>query len=385
MNTHIVIHYLQQMNIKQLCVCFFCNLMISITTAQIDNKMLTRSISVLPDDSNSYGFEVHNLNYLRNTEYFNPIELGQTLFGYQLQPSVFIQSHPRIKIRGGIWFRHDFGNNNPFTQVLPIFTFSYNTGKGQIHFGTIEGAMSHRMIEPLFNINHVIERPVENGFQFLHASERLFFDTWINWERFIERGVKFKEQFTAGLNFTPRLIDAKCFQFKPSIQAIAFHRGGQIDTDTGKVVMIFNTAAGMVLIKNWNHKWIKKSSLDFYVVNYIENGKTGYFPYDMGDGIFSNFTHQIAGVDFILSYWQGNSFLAPRGTYLYQSSSIDNIGYTEKNRTLLFTRLVYNKQITDNLKLSARFEPVLDVNRQKWDMAFSVYFSYLFVKKYALN
>lgn len=349
--------------------------------AQIDNDVLTKPMTVLTHDSNSYGFEIYNFNYLRNTEYFNPIESGQTLFGYQLQPSLFIQPHARVKLKAGMWFRHDFGGQNPFTQALPTFTFSYNTNKGQINFGTLEGALSHRLIEPLFNINHVIERPIENGLQFRQTTEKIFFDTWLNWERFIERGVKFQEQFTAGFNFTPKVLDFKGFQFKPSIQAIAFHRGGQIDVDTGKVVMIFNTATGMVLIKNWQHKWVKKSTVDFYIVNYIENGKTGYYPFDKGDGLFSNFTNTIAGIDFVISYWYGKNFLAPRGTYLYQSQSIDNPVYTEKNRSLLFVRLIYNKTVTDEFRLSARIEPVMDLNQQKWDLSFSVYLNYFFANK----
>jgi len=42
-------------------------------------------------DSGRFSFGMRNTNYMRNTEYFNPIEEGRTLFGYQLQPSISYQ------------------------------------------------------------------------------------------------------------------------------------------------------------------------------------------------------------------------------------------------------------------------------------------------------
>ncbi len=56
--------------------------------AQVNNSQLFDNITVNPSDSGKFSIAVNNFNYLRNTEYFNKIELGRTLFGTQLHPTI---------------------------------------------------------------------------------------------------------------------------------------------------------------------------------------------------------------------------------------------------------------------------------------------------------
>jgi hypothetical protein len=293
--------------------------------AQIDNQLISDRISLAPADSGKWGLSFSNFNYMRNTEYFNDIEVGRTLFGYQLNPSLFIQPNDHVKIQAGVFVQSDFGGSPSYTKVLPTFSVKINHNNTSFIFGTLEGALAHRMYEPLFDINSAIERRLENGFQLKHESKRTFFDLWINWEKFIERGSPHKEQFTAGINYTPVLGETESgFSASLPLQANAFHRGGQIDTDTSNLLMVFNAAAGITLKQTIANSFVKHISLDMAVFNFMENSHSGYLPYRNGKGFMWNLSTSSSNLTFMLSYWKGNDFISPRGTALYQSVSLDN-------------------------------------------------------------
>lgn len=354
--------------------------------AQLDNSALSDRITVNEADSNTWGFGIQSFNYLRNTEYFNDIELGRTLFGYQLQPTFFIQPNPHVKIQGGVWVRHDFGGENPFTEVLPVFSLKLQNKRHSFTFGTLEGALSHKLIEPLQDINSAIERRIENGAQYQLNSRRIILDTWINWEKFIERGSPYKEQFTAGLNVGVPIIKTESgFSLIVPLQALAHHKGGQIDTDTSNMIMQLNGATGLVAVKGYTSGFISYIRLMGHVVGYRENTNSGFFPYREGSGVYGNFgINARNGLGVLVSYWNGNRFLAPRGSAIYASQSIDKPAHTEKNRELVFLRLLYQKEIYKDLDLVARFEPVYDLRNSIFDYSYSLYLVYRFNKGFRL-
>jgi hypothetical protein len=347
-------------------------------SAQVDNTLLADRISVNPQDSNRWGLSVNNFNYLRNTEYFNDIELGRTLFGYQLNPSLFIQPNQKVKLQAGVFVRSDFGAQPSFTRVLPTFSLKIRNNNTSFTFGTLEGAWAHRLYEPLFDINSGIERRIENGFQVKHETQRTFFDLWINWEQFIERGSPFKEQFTAGINYTPVLFSRSNFSISLPVQGTAYHRGGQIDTDTSNMLMVFNGGLGLILEHKWTGGFVKAVRADAMSVHYRENSNSGYMPYRNGQGIMANATVSTRWLDMMLSYWTAEGYIAPRGTGIYQSVSIDKPGITQKQRELLIARFICQQPLANNLRISARFEPVYDLRSSIFDFSYSLYLAYNF-------
>jgi hypothetical protein len=351
--------------------------------AQLDNRFISDHISLQPADSNSWGLSINNFNYLRNTEYFNDIEVGRTLFGYQLNPSLFIQPNDHLKLQAGVFVQSDFGATPSYTKVLPTFSVKIKKKHTLFIFGTLEGALAHRMYEPLVNINSAIERRIENGFQLKHESNNTFFDLWINWEKFIERGSPYKEQFTAGLNFTPILIsNENGFSVSVPIQGTAFHQGGQIDVDTTNMLMVFNAGSGILFNKKWEKALLSQMQFDLMTFSFIENTNSGYLPFRNGQAFMSNLSATLHDATVMLSYWYGNNFIAPRGTSIYQSVSLDNPGLTQANRQLIFVRYFYHKALADGLSLDVRFEPVYDVKASLLDFSYSLYISYTLDKKF---
>lgn len=344
--------------------------------AQLNNTLLSDKVSMEVNDTSNFGIALQANPYMRNTEYFNRIELGRTLFGYQLQPSLYLQPHAHIRLQAGTYIRKDYGSNTTFSRVLPTFTVKLQSGHHAFLFGTLEGALAHGLIEPLWDINSNIERRMENGFQYRMESPKTFADVWINWERFIERGSPYKEQFTTGFHFAPQLVGNKKTTLTIPLQFTAFHRGGQIDTDSGNVIMYFNGAAGLVVKSSWTSPVFKSLTASAYGVFNRENTQSGYFQYRNGRGLYANVALQTRWMDFMLSYWNGNNFIAPRGTAIYQSVSADQAGYTEAWRQLLFFRILYEKQLYSHLNIVIRYEPFMDLGNKQLDYAFSVYLLY---------
>ena len=363
--------------------------------AQINNKALSDEIHINPNDSGKLGLTVTNFNYLRNTEYFNNIELGRTLFGTQLHPRLSYQPNGQTTLQAGVFLQQDFGAISNHTRVLPTFSIKLksNNNQREFIFGTLEGALSHQLIEPLFDINSAILRRVENGAQFKLNTKNIWLDTWINWERFIDRGAPHKEQFTAGTNahlvlyqtktnetkvLNPNGIEFEQQQthhlLKSIIQFTAHHRGGQIDKDTSNMVMQFDGAAGL------SYQFITPNNYSFktevYAVLYQENTNSKFYPYRNGNGLLAHVLMAKNGFSVNPTYWLGNGFIADRGTTLYQSVSLDKSGYTEKMRELLFIRFIYGKKVAPHLFLNVRFEPYYDVRNSLMEFSYSVYLSY---------
>ncbi len=378
---------------KKLLILFSCFVSFG-AFAQINNSYISDKIDVFANDSNSVGLAVQAFPYMRNTEYFNDIEKGRTLFGYQFNPAVYLQPNKNVKLQAGVFLRNDYGGNNPYTQALPTFSLKIKSKNIAYTFGTLEGALSHRIIEPMFDINSAITNRIENGFDVRLVSPytkyplHSFYNLWINWEKFIERGSPYKEGFTAGTNIdlydlARRYASIKRFFISPVFQAMMTHRGGQIDTDTLPMTMQFNMAAGLKLPIGIR---IRDAIIfESYYLLYQEKSNSGLFPFTQGYGWYHNVSFMKAfnefswGYDYytiMLSYWNGNGFIAPRGTSLYQSVSLDKAGFTQKHRELLFLRLLYKKQLYENLFLDARVEPVYDLRNSILDYSYSLYLTY---------
>ncbi len=353
-------------------LCFYQS-----SIAQLNNSFLESPVKF--QNQNTWGVSLYNHNYFRNTEYFNPIEKGRTLFGTQLNPSLYVQPTKQLKIQAGIFLQSDFGATPAINTILPTFSLKLTnaTQDMALLFGTLEGALSHRLIEPLFDINSGILNRIENGIQFKINKPNLFLDTWINWEKFIEPNSPFQEQFTSGINFMPS-INANSWRFSIPIQATAFHRGGQIDSDSSNMILMYNGAAGIDIQKEISGSAITKFGISTYGVVSNEQTNSGYLPFRNGSGVLTNLFLNLGYTTLMFSYWNASEFIAPKGTSIYQSVSRDDPTITTDRRELLFFRLMYQKEIIENLSIVARVEPFYDFGYQQTEFSFSLYLSYRF-------
>ena len=152
----------------------FTFLLISLHSySQLDNSYLFNANSdSLISPSSKFGFLIDNVNYIRDTEYHSDIEQGATWAGTQIWPSAVYRYNQNISFKGGIFLQKDFGNNK-FRTVIPTYTISYTNSNVKVNFGTLDGSLEHKLIEPMYAIENFIDKRIENGLQIKGKYKRL--------------------------------------------------------------------------------------------------------------------------------------------------------------------------------------------------------------------
>ncbi|MBS0000309.1 MAG: hypothetical protein KFF73_15110 [Cyclobacteriaceae bacterium] len=346
--------------------------------AQLDNSAFHDFYGINASDSSAIIFGLEAFGYVRNNEFKDDIVPGYTLFGYQFKPYFTYYPSGRIRLDAGGFFQKDFGDED-FREIRPVFSVKYTRKNLSMIFGTLEGAMSHRLIEPLYNFENVINRRVEDGLELKYVNDQIFFDTWIEWINMIDFGEDALEEFNFGVSFNFRLLENSAFILDIPVQLLANHRGGEIDISPEPANTILNTAAGIgIELPLHNTRLIQSIRLDNYYGRYDSQQDPGYLPFLNGDGWFLNLTGKSGWFELMLSYWHGDQFYAPYGSPLYQSVFFDpdNTAETQNQRDLLFIRLLFEHEFGHGLTLAFRFEPVFDFNKGHFDHSEGLYLRY---------
>lgn len=346
-----------------------------ILMGQADNTFFYDNYTLQPEDSGKLKLGIDINGFFRNKEFFNKIIPGYTLFGYQFRPSLSYYPSSYIRLDAGGYFLKDFGDKG-FAEIRPTFAIKYFKNNFSLIFGTLEGAATHRLIEPLYDMERIIEKRIENGVQFKYVKQRIFADTWLQWVNMINFGDNEQEELNAGISFNYKLLDRPSFQVEFPFQFIANHHGGQIDITSKPAVTYYNSALGLGLDFLFDGDiFIKNIRSDNYFVVYYATDATPDMAFKNGYGIYFNLTSEFKWLTFMASYWHGNEYLAPLGTPIYQSASVfyvDNL-YTEPVRNLFLGLISIEKQMGGSLSVAFRFEPIYDIKNNRLDHLESLY------------
>src|SRR5574343_396114 len=93
--------------------------------------------------------------------------VGITYFGTILQPTVTFNPNNDLSLEAGLFLRKDYGASGLYDNQK-TFRINYHPGKWQIIAGQLNGNVSHRMPEPLYNYDRIITNNLEFGNQFLY-------------------------------------------------------------------------------------------------------------------------------------------------------------------------------------------------------------------------
>jgi hypothetical protein len=356
---------------------FFVMALANPVQAQLPNEPFEFRRPVVAADSQQLRFGLYLMGFSKNNEYFNKIADGYTLFGFQAVPFLTYQATSRLRIDAGVFTRKDFGAGG-VSSLQPLFTIRYKQGPFNVLFGTLEGSLNHRLIEPIYCFERVMTDRLEEGVQLLVQEPRTFLDVWVNWERMIYRGSNAQEELSGGISLNQQLLENKNWQLNMPLQALAYHRGGQIDTNPAPLVTLVNATAGLSLSRKWEHGLLRSLSLAPYAVWFQDLSHQYQYPYQQGKGWYLNMSAATKHVEAMLSYWEGEGFIGAKSGALYQSvsSSFKHSEYTQEERKLLILRLFLQVPVARGLEVSARFEPFYDFNLQKAEFSHGLYLNY---------
>ena len=332
----------------------------------------------VPAEAGELRLALNAFTFFKNNEYFNKIIEGYTLFGTQVNPQLVYYPAEGLRLEAGVFLWKDFGN--PALQLVrPTYRATWTVNKHQFVLGNTRPHLHHGYIEPLFNFERVMLQPLEEGLQYRFLGERLFLDAWVDWQRQQYRFSNFQEELVGGLSSRYRIAGpGSKWQVAVPFQFTATHKGGQIDTLDRPLQTLFNAATGLDVQRNLGGSRLRAVRFNGYILGFRDRSFTSALPFRNGTAFYLNGTLETKYADVMLSYFEGQRFIAPLGGDLYQglSRSVSEPTYTEANRRLLLVRLLRDFRISDAAALTVRVEPVYDFNAQLLDFSFGVYLNF---------
>lgn len=351
----------------------------TIYTVHSENGLKWRgdTIEVKQSEAGSLLLSLRSFTFFKDNEYFNKTIEGYTLFGSQLNPQLVYYPAKNLRLEAGVFLWKDFGN--PQMIVRPTYRATWDKGPHQFTLGNIRPHLNHGYIEPLFNFERVMLKPLEEGLQYRFNSWRVFLDVWVDWQRQQYRYSNFQEEIAGGLSGKLRLTSSQSdWQVALPVQFTATHHGGQIDTIEKPLQTLFNGAVGLSVARPLGGSRMTSVRFDGYALGFDDHSPDQLLPFKRGSGFYLNGTLETKYVDVMASYFEGQHFISPLGGDLYQglSRSVSNPTYTAPNRRVFIVRLMRDFRIDDAAALTVRVEPVYDFNSQVLDFAAGVYLNF---------
>lgn len=359
---------------KILIILFFATAQ-NVVFGQLDNTTFEDRLQIEEADTGKLFLGLNFLGFSKNNEYFDTIIEGYTLLGYQLHPKLTYYPRKNVRMDAGVFVQQDFGNRD-FSTVVPTVSLKVTKGPFTLVFGNIESSLNHRLIEPLYDFERVLNDRLETGIQLQTITDGLFFDLWLDWQHMIYNNDPEQERFVSGLSLSKRIINKGSMQVSLPIQIQMSHKGGQINVNPPPLETVMNNAIGMEVRKEASG-WIKDWMVDGFYVYYNNMSSTNVRPYKDGAGYYVNGNISTSlGLDVMVSYWQAHEFISIQGGKVYPSVSEFNYRVQQENMQLLMLRLLYNKEVVRGLIATLRVEPYYDLSYQSFQYSYGFYLQF---------
>ena len=290
-------------------------------------------------------------------------------------------------------------------QWKPLVRLEYMPHRNvRIVMGSLYGTLTHGLFEPMLDRERYIYDHYEEGMQILAQIPiagllGLTTDTWLHWEELLEPWQMTQERFTLGSSNELLLWGWARITQQGVVLSVPFsflgtHRGGQFSALDTCIESLFNENVGLRL----NVSLARKSAVavDLPMFFYQDISPRKCQSYDKGWGLWPQ-----VSCDFPLSscrsidpledrphwcgewkvllqagYWYGNQFIAPRGSYLFQSVSWHKKDFVAPEREMLTAKVGLENQYTDAFSLGLDAEFYYDLHERAMDIAFGIYLRY---------
>jgi hypothetical protein len=290
------------------------------------------------------------MSFLKNNEYFNPIDEGITFLGTSFNPFLKMDIGPRFAINAG-WYGILYSGKDQISVSVPYYNVMWNFAEGySVKMGNISGYHHHRLPEPLFSHDRMYTGAPESGVQVIASRKHHLTDIWLNWENFILPGENQKEEFViGGRSFVFLKPRGEGFNLALTLNGIAVHKGGQVGAG-GNLSTLMNSATGLMVY--YKPAGSKTDSIG------IRNDFCGYNDaspvklklYSRGWGNYTTVFGKWKGFYAEGGLWYGRHFIAPRGEWLYQSVSNLYTVYWEPSNTIITFKTGWTHRVTDGVK-----------------------------------
>lgn len=343
--------------------------------AQLNNRIF--ELQKAPLAENGWHAGIQSLGFVRHNQFHSFVSDAYTLAGFQLHPYAFFQANENLRLDIGVFALRDFGIEG-FRNVSPTFSITYMEPGVRLILGNLDGALHHRLIEPLQSFERLIDRRQETGLQFSFENSRIFSDSWIDWRKMSRPADPLGANWLAGQNLDIMLLDDGEWSFGLPFQLTLQHFAPVgLDPEPTPRRFLHYSLGGRLAWKGGEDEFLQRFRFEsFWVFQRLNENEI--YPNDRGQGIYLNLAFENKAIDLLLNYWNGRDYVNPEGGPLFGSVPLRGhmpASY-EEERELIFVRFLKDIKLQDGLGLSLRWEPVFDRQRKSWDYTLGFFMTY---------
>lgn len=341
-------------------------------------------------------FAVDVATFMRDAAFSLPYTRGYTALGYFVTPymSHAIGRHARMTL--GVNLAGAAGYEG-LHSWQPMVRLEYEPMRNvRLVMGSIYGGLSHGLFEPMMDRERYIYDHNEEGMQLLASAQGGLLswkmDTWLHWEELLEPWQMTQERFALGSSQEVVLLPESNFTFSIPFSFLGTHRGGQFTALDTCIQSLFNENVGLRLSWSLGAQRALAVDVPFFFFQDIsprkhlayENG-WAYWPqvtldWELGnarssltkDGLFLGEWRMLLQA----GYWRGDSFIAPRGSYLFQSVSWHKAAFAVQQREMATAKAAFENRYSEDFSMGLDAEFYYDLIEQGLDFAFGVYLRY---------
>lgn len=333
--------------------------------------------------------------FFRDAEFFLPYTKGYTATGFFLNPYVKRTIGVHAQLTLGLHLAGVAGYEG-IRKWQPLVRLDYQPHPNwRLVMGSLYGTLTHGLFEPMLDRERYIYDHQEEGVQILgklaFGPTQLKTDTWVHWEELLEPWQPTQERFTLGSNNDFRLLDFAIgeseFGVSVPFSFLGSHRGGQFTSLDTCIQTLFNENVGMRLY--WSKQNKRSLRLDMPFFFYQDMSPTKCMAYDNGWGVWPQLSWNYTlpnrtprsrwfgewQMQLQTGYWYGHQFIAPRGSYLFQSISWHDALFAVQEREMLTAKAALENHY-GSLSLGLDAEFYYDLREKGLDMAVGLYMRY---------
>lgn len=357
------------------CISGLCILFCVSLNAQLDNNIFKSEPDTKPVPaikSRKWLGELGMLNYLRNEEYFNPMNPGETLLGAQFKGLIHYHPLSNMRISGGLMYQKDFGDPKFTSRLFPLIQLRYTPANWTLNFGNLDAHVRHNMLEPMISYKDAITRPVEYGIQGVYRGRNFFYDGWLNWMTQVEKASGQQEEISFGQSMEINLLRDSFISISMPLQGLAYHKGGQEVNTSRPLITRFNTAAGLKVTLD------SVIILESYLLNSLDNSIQLSQPYKYGWANLSSLKFLIRKYnELVFSWWYSQEFQTTMGNRMFSDVNLSYPYANTHSRSLIMLRWNYARPVYGNkIWIDTRVEPFYDLQYKKMEYMFGVFLKY---------
>ena len=355
-----------------------CSLLLLCGNTQVRSiNPVFESNPMLPEGKKgTLSFGVSCLGFFKDNEYSGGIMKGYTLPGFRMQPKFVYYPLENIKLEAGAHLARYWGASKYPCYVysdiaewqadqyqhgfhaLPWFRAQMALGEHwDIVLGNIYGAANHHLIEPLYNPELNATADPEAGVQVLFHSRKFDLDIWGSWDSFIFQNDTHQEAFTFGVSGRAKWNDPSSrVHTYSTLQILAQHRGGEIDTITTRSVQtLMNGAVGTGVVYNARCRYLKAVGAEVDLAGYYQQAGD-LLPYDSGYGVYARAWADVCDFRLKAAFWHSEKFVPLFGSPFFGAVSSASEGVFYPKQQMLQWGAEYERNFGEHYAIGIEAE-----------------------------